>query len=517
MNFADQHRDKITGVLHGFDRLIFKGYLNSFFPEKGIYYYLSQIGVRLTGYNNFMKNQQYLFRTHIKQLAIDEEVAIHYVNKSKQSKDEIAKRDFQKMPNKKGLISIISCMETSPSFSLRGNKALKELEVIKENRQHLHYYLFFNDAEFGWMHFKIQSWYPFTIQIYVNGKEHLKRCLEKQNIAFRTYENSISWVEDIEKAQQLADNLVNKKWDRFFNVLANKINPILPKIESVFERGYKWYTHQNEYATDVLFKKRDVLKDLYSGLVQHATYFKGGEDIYTFFGRNLHHLSTKEVSGSTKRFDQGFRVKHYLDKNSVKMYDKNSVLRIETTITNTRAFKIYKDVVRKNIPTKAWVPMGKAVSNLYRCAQIAKSCNLRYLNSLSHIKEQKKWDRKIEQVSQPTRLINKNNNSVKYSAFNLLSKETCLILEAISHGKFDIQPFYNKMLRQVLLKKNLFKIDADDPFTIKKISGKITRLLAKLRAHKLILKINKSFKYKLTKLGQSICYKILKFKKIELA
>jgi len=516
MTFAEQHNTKIDGVLHGFDRLIFKGYLSSFFPDKGIYYYLSQKGIRLLGYDKFMKTQQLLFRKHIDQISKAEDVAIHYVNNSRNSKDQIAKKDFLKCPNKKGLISIISCKETAPSFRLRGNKALKELEIIKENRQHLHYYLFYNDADFGWMHFKIQSWYPFTIQIYVNGKEHLKRCLDKQNIAFKTYDNSITWVEDLEKAQQLADNLVNKKWDRFFNVLANRINPFLSDIESIFDRGYMWCTHQSEYASDVLFKKREELKDLYPSLIQHATYFKGGEDIYTFFGRKLHHLSTKEVTGSTKRFDQGFRVKHYLERNSVKMYDKNSVLRIETTITNSRAFKIYRDVVRKNKPTKAWVPMGKAVSNLYRCAQIAKACNLKYLNSLAQVEKPKDWDKKIEQLSESTSRLNKNNNTVKYSALNLLSKQTCLILEAISHGKFDIQPFSNKMLRQVLLEKKIFQIEVDDPLTIKKFSSKITRLIAKLRAHKILQKINRSFKYKLTKLGQNICYKILKFKKIEL-
>lgn len=516
MTFSEQHSTKIHGILHGFDRLIFRGYLNGFFSDKGMYYYLSQKGIKLTGYNNFMKTQQDSFRAHIKQIATDSGVEIHYVNNSKTSKDEIAKKDFQKMPHKKGLVSVISCLETSPSFRLRGNKALKEIEVVKELRQHLHYYLYYNDSEFGWMHVKIQSWFPFTIQIYVNGKEHLKRSLEKQGIEYQTYDNSITWVEDLEKAQQIADSLVNKKWDRFFNVFAKKVNPFLSEITSIFDRGYMWCTHQCEYATDVLFKNREVLKNLYPALVQHASYFKGGEDIYTFFGRNLHHRSTKEVTGSAKRFDQGFRVKHYLDRNSVKMYDKNSVLRIETTINNSRAFKIYKDANRQGKPTKAWVPMGKAVSNLYRCAQIAKSCNQKYLNSLSQVDQPKDWDKKIERISQSTSRMNRNKNTVKYSAFNLLSKETCLILEAISNGKFDLQPFSNRMLRQVLLKKKIFHIDVNDPFAIKKLSGKITRLIAKLRAHKLLQKINKSFKYKLTKLGQIICYKVLKFKKIEL-
>jgi len=236
MTFSEQHSTKIQGVLHGFDRLIFRGYLNSFFSEKGMYYYMSQKNIKLTGYNKYMKTEQELFKTHINQIAKDAGVKINYVNKSKVSKDEIAKKDFQKTPNKKGLISIVSCLETSYSFRLRGNKALKELEVGKELRQHLHYYLYYNDVEFGWMHVKIQSWYPFTIQIYVNGKEHLKRCLDKKNIAYQTYDNSITSfdrIEDLKKAQQIADSLVNKKWDRFFNVFAKKLNPFLFLIKDI--------------------------------------------------------------------------------------------------------------------------------------------------------------------------------------------------------------------------------------------------------------------------------------------
>jgi len=56
----------------------------------------------------------------------------------------------------------------------------------------------------------------------------------------------------------------------------------------------------------------------------------------------------------------------------------------------------------------------------------------------------------------------------------------------------------------------------DDPLAIKKMSGKVTRLIAKLRAHKLVFKISNSFRYKLTKLGQLVCNTILEFKKLEL-
>jgi len=516
MEFTERHSKEIHGILHGFDRLVFRGYLGNFFHGKGMYYYLSQTNVRLTGFDTFMKSQQVKFRAHINQLAEDADAIVHYINNSKESKDQRAKKDLAKQPDKTGLVSIISTLEVSYSYRLRPNKALKELEVITERRQHLHYYLYYNDPEFGWMHVKIQSWYPFTMQFYINGKEYLKRCLEKEGIEYKAYNNSITWVENLEKAQELAEQLVQKKWDRFFNAFARKINPFLSQIESVFQKGYNWCTHQSEYATDVLFKERQVLENLYQPLVQHASYFKGGEDIYTFFGRNLHHHSTKEVTGSTKRFEQGFRVKHYLDRNSVKMYDKYSVLRIETTINNSRAFKIYKDAMRQGKKVKAWVPMGKAVSNLYRCAQIAKQCNLKYLNSLSQVDKPKDLDKKVERISTTTSRVNKNNNEVRYSAFNLLSKDTCLILEAISDGRFHLQAFSNKTLRSLLFEKRLFQVDINDPLAIKRLSGKITRLIAKLRAHKLVRKISHSFKYQLTKLGHEVCYKILKFKKLEL-
>ena len=513
MGFQTNYNEQLKGVLQGFDRLIFSGHITSFFPPKGIYYYLSQKGVRLTDFKSFMAQETKVLRTHIEDLATQYEVCISYLNNSKDSKEAIAQKALLEHPTKEGLIAIISTQEISYSFGIVGNKLKKELEIHKQLRKHLHYYCYYMDREFGWMFAKIQSWYPFTMQVYVNGKEYLKRALMAENIPYTSYNNSITEVADIKIAQQLADKLIQKKWDRFLNIFAQQLNPHLSTIQDIFSNnGYKWSLHQCEYATDVLFKERTDLAHLYPSLVQHATQFKGGEDIYTFFGRNLHHKSTKEVTGNTKRFTQGFRVKHYLDRNSIKMYDKHTILRIETTINNPRAFKIYKTVQRKGKQTMAWVPMGKAVSNLYRYAQIAKRANLKYLNSLAKVEPSNKLGKKIEQVSCRTETINSNKNIIRFSAFNLLSKSTCLVLEAINDGRFCIQAFSNKQLRSLLIQKGFFEHKNPDKYDLKKYSNKVTRLIAKLRVHGLVRKISHSFKYQVTKLGQEICTKILEFK-----
>ncbi len=518
MDFETKYKEQTTGLLHGFDRLIFRGYLSSFFSPKGMYYYLSQKGIRLTGYKTFVNNQTVELKKRIEQIAQQSKTVIKYVNNSKTSKDEIAKKYLASHPTKQGLIAIISCLEIAPTFCLRGNYLKKELEVRKELGQHLHYYLYYMDAEFGWMHVKIQTYYPFTIQVYINGREYLKRTLDKANINYESYNNSVTWVADLSKAQQLSDNLIQKKWDRFLNVLAQRLNPHLPQIQSIFQgKGYHWCLHQSEYATDVLFKERAVLETIYPSLIQHATQFKGGEDIYSFFGRNLHHLSKKEVTASSKRFTQGFRIKHYLDRNSIKMYDKYNILRIETTINNPKAFKIYKDCQRQGKQVKAWIPMGKAVSNLYRYAQIAKNANTKYLNSLVLAPIKGDLDKQIEKISNRICVIHPQKKARIFSGFNLLSAQTSLILEAINDGRFTIQPFSNRQLREILIEKGVFTIDHSNPLALKKISGKTTRLIAKLRGHKLIYKIGFSFKYKLTKLGQQICNTILNFKKLEVA
>lgn len=70
-----------------------------------------------------------------------------------------------------------------------------------------------------------------------------------------------------------------------------------------------------------------------------------------------------------------------MKKNSIKMYDKYSVLRIETTINDPHEFKIYRKVNHKNEPVMAWVPMGKSVANIYRYAQVSKASNVRYLDA----------------------------------------------------------------------------------------------------------------------------------------
>lgn len=92
-------------------------------------------------------------------------------------------------------------------------------------------------------------------------------------------------------------------------------------------------------------------------------------------------------------------MKFKLKSNSVKVYDKCSVLWIGTTINTPREFKV-SGTVRHHDGTESrqWKPMCKSISNLYRYAEVSKACNLRFLDSLADIVPVKSVQQEISSV-----------------------------------------------------------------------------------------------------------------------
>src|SRR5204863_9167085 len=59
--------------------------------------------------------------------------------------------------------------------------------------------------EFGFMNARIQTWFPFSIQICLNGREWLARQMDQAGIGYRRHDNCFSRIDDYGRAQQLMD------------------------------------------------------------------------------------------------------------------------------------------------------------------------------------------------------------------------------------------------------------------------------------------------------------------------
>src|SRR5699024_1584999 len=114
-----------------------------------------------------------------------------------------------------------------------------------------------------------------------------------------------------------------------------EINNFLPVIEETFSHGYYWCLAECEYSTDIIHDSRQSIDEYFKDLVEKAFYTFKCNDVMSFFGRKLKETGFQfegEITSDLRKRNQGFRLKHKMKSNQIKMYDKGFSIRIETTI-----------------------------------------------------------------------------------------------------------------------------------------------------------------------------------------
>ena len=80
----------------------------------------------------------------------------------------------------------------------------------------------------------------------------------------------------------------------------------------------------------------------------------GAEQVLRFLGRSGKAGVHDEVKTDRRRRVEGVRVKHWLNKNSLKFYDKGSVLRSEVTINEPKDFRVYRRAENQPAGKEQW-------------------------------------------------------------------------------------------------------------------------------------------------------------------
>jgi hypothetical protein len=168
--------------------------------------------------------------------------------------------------------------------------------------------------------------------------------------------------------------------------------------------GYYWTFRETETATDIMFRDAQSLAAIYPYMVRHAMEHFSCEDVLRFLGRRTNCRFAGEVNTEMKRWVEGIRVRHRVEENSIKMYDKQgSVLRIETTIVNPERFRVRREVTRNSELTLAWVPMRKDIMDTARRAETGRAANERYLEALGVVGEPSPTRQLLDPVSKRTK------------------------------------------------------------------------------------------------------------------
>ena len=492
--FINKHTRKITGKIECFDRILFKGYLPISWAENMERFMMAQ-GLLLKDFKGFVTKHSERLKQYAKTVAENNERPYIHLNGQLRKEDkarEIAHHDGIT----EGLICVLGAVEGCQSFKLAYGKDRPHL--VSARRKCLCLYFYFIHREFGFMHVRIPTWFPFTIQVYLNGHEWLARKMDHHSIHYRKLDNAFLWIEDPQRAQRFSNRFAKKNWLRILHVFAKSFNPLLKDLFKSME--YYWIVEQAEFATDLMFKDRATLKALYQELLKHATLCFSAEDVLTFLGRKLHGRFEGEVLNEYKKRWPGARVKHRMKENGIKMYDKHgSVLRIETVINRPYEFRVRRRGRRKGQEVTGWFPMAKGVANLYRYAEVSFAANARYLDALAAVEDPSKAQQYLHKLGR--RVL---HNGKSYRGFNPVAKLDLQLFFSVLRGEHSIMGFRNRDIRLMLFPQS------KDLKTLRRLSSRVSRLLKLLHVHKLIAKIPRSRRWRVTSIGHAIMSMFIK-------
>lgn len=504
--FIQKYQQDVTGVLNGWDRLRIRGTLIGLAVARGMMDYLWNIGVLLKDFGSFVEQASKRVKQACEQTAQKLNRPLRYLPSSQTSKEDLAAEIAQADGVTEGMVCLLTCVEPCMSYEIRRDRDKKKLVLQPAVRKCLHVYHYWMDRDFGLMNARIQTWFPLTIYVCLNGRSWLARQMDRRGMTYHQRDNCFVGLQEVAAAQKVMDGLLRLNWPAFLDKVAQRVNPALEEILQGYRQSYYWSAYETEWASDVMFRSPSALASIYPALARGAITAFDSSNVMRFLGKKLNGHFLGEVTSDYLRRPEGLRVKHRVGKNSIKMYDKQgSVLRVETTINDPYDLKVYRPAKGAPDGPCAWRQMRKGVVDLRRRAEVSQGCNQRYYEALATLDTSTPLRELIEPICRPTAL-----GSCRLRGMRPWAGEDLALLRAVNRAEFTVNGFRNRDLVDVLY-------GTLPQEQRRRASARMSHRLRLLRGHHLIKKVPRTHRYQLTGKGRQIVTAILQTQEITLA
>src|SRR3954449_5357398 len=490
--FVAKFTSLIVAVLSCFDRVLFKGHLALAAPHELERFVDCTLKVRRSDFMKTLASQDSdrLVR-HAQSGALKAGRTYEY-RTGQFRKDEWAQDLIRDQGISEGLVGILCTQETCPSFALVPGP--QRPQFVGRSRQQRVLYYYFLDPQFGLSHVRLQTWLPFTVQVYVNGHEWLAQQMVQKKLGFVQQHNAFTQLDDPAQAQRIADRFAKLDWPKILDRWARQVNPLLHELFP----GYPvhWVVDQAEYATDLLFTSRAALAGLYRALLDHAVRTFTPKDILGFLGRKWDRRFDGEVH--TQYEDErwfGTRIKHRMKTDWLKMYDKfGTILRVETVINSAKEFWVYRTQHhRDGTSSVGYYPMTKGVASLVVYQEQALACNRRYLDALAVVDDPAPAYPELRRLTEPKVVEGRS-----YAGFNPARRDDVRLFVAVLDGDHIARGFRNGDIRGPLFGQ-------PKPSVLqRRASAAVGRLLKRLHVRQLVAKIPRTRRWWVTERGRQL-------------
>jgi hypothetical protein len=461
-----------------FDRVVLRGYLPSLFVEGSVIKLLRNLGFAKHT-NGVLKTLTDQLNQHIKKESDALGLTIHWWGSAEKEKyhskldfvKDIYRKELEQKSKPDKVICVIKSLENTRTFA---NKEIKTKTGDLFTKMYScfkfvsHYYIYIHDRELGLCYLKISGYLPFPCEFYMNGHNYLKQQFDIYEADYKMKDNSFVKVSDpdllkslVEKFQpSIALNRVSYWMDKFFR----------------FDKGtrstrsklltHQWYTYQTEISSNIIFNSAKFCNSFFRRVLQKHHTIGLPDRLTEVFGLSKPVHNSKSTQN---KYEVQACIKHWLEKNSIKCYNKGGcLLRVETTINN---------------PDLPGLKLKKPACNLQAYYWYGLGCNSRYFNTLSDIDISSLSPHDYEKYQQPVI----TEKGVRIAAPDLRKEEQLELYAVLLSDVSLVSGFKNKDIRKKLKGK---------PKT-----AKLAYELRKLRERGAIKKLKTTHYYRLTDEG----------------
>jgi hypothetical protein len=507
-SFLSRFASSIRFVLSGFDRLRLAGESRLLNHARGVQSYLWQQRILFKDFPVHAQQLTTTLRQETQALAQAQDVPLVPLNSPAIDKEATALQlARQQTPGRLGRIAILSCVESCSTYHLRKNSR-GWIEPRKEAGRCLHYYHYFQHERLGLCYVRIQTWFPFSVRVGLNGRSWLCRQLQHRGCDFERRGNLLLRVDDPALAQALLDEQGRTDWPALLQDLVAPIQPLWTHLHDQARTPYYWMTEQSEWATDITFHTPDFMAQWYPRWIRHGIDALSCRDVLRYLGKKVPEQGYgrygQEAKIDRRTRNEGTRLKFWYGSNSLKMYDKEApsanTLRLETTLNDPKGFKVFRTKEGEDKDAaKSWQQMRKGVADLGRRAEVSQAANDRLAESLASVAETKPLGKLLEPLCQP--VIDAKGKRTR--ALQPAAGPDGELLRCLAQGEFLLNGFRNRDLRQ-----QLYPVTKDRQQQRHQAAA-LTRKLAILKAHGLIVRTQRTHRYRLSAEGQRVTTTLL--------
>lgn len=471
--------EHVTLELEGIDRMYLNAYVPGLQSPEGTAWFFKSHRGQLFASSALMDPISKAFVTAIEQYALAEQVPLITFVKG-QRKDDVAAEMRKHFDAEEGVVFIGKAQEKTPVFRTEKRTNPKTGQkypwIVRSTAMVNQYYFYIADHNFGPFFIKFCSYFPYTAKVCLNGHEWLKQQLQAKGVAFEPLDNGILSCDDPKRVQKISEQLDASKIEALFRKWLGR----LPHPFTAADRkaGYRYDLSilQAEFSLTMVLDRPVTGRVFFEEVIRENLDVGRPDQVQLIFNRRV----TRKTPGRlrTRVITEGVIPSLHVDYKSsrIKEYFKEGrALRVETTINDTRAFRI-----------------GKRLKNLPALREIGFAANRRLLDvqRISHdcAVGEDAWN----QVVRPITVGPQRASALRFDDPRVQALLLVLVLYL-----FQTDGFTSKQLREPLA-----QLLGIDPATITR--GRMTYDLRRLRLHGLIERIPRTHRFRVTPDGLRI-------------